>query len=217
MKFKSKSIYHLYNRGNNRQKIFLNEANYKFFINKIKREICPFVDLIAYCLMPNHYHLMFAVKKLNDYDVHRLTRKLGTLQSSYTRAINLQENRTGSLFQQKAKSVEICTISGHQGETDYLTTCFHYIHYNPYKAGLVNKHEDWKFSSYNEYAGISVNKMINESLAKEMIEIDWDNIYEETYKFEFESSDHLEWSDTPGKLLSNRSTREKPTWLLVYL
>lgn len=182
MKFISESIYHVYNRGNNRQKIFFSEANYWFFIKKIKKEILPCADLIAYCLMPNHFHLLFVVKEHADRDTDRLSRKLGTLQSSYTRAINIQENTTGSLFQQKVKSIEISSIHGHQIEADYLTTCFHYIHQNPLKAGIVNKLEEWKFSSYNEYAGNSASGMISKSLAKELVEIDWNNFYEESYR-----------------------------------
>ncbi len=72
-----------------------------------------------------------------------LEQKLGTLQSSYTRAINKQENKTGSLFQTKIKVIEL--------SIDHASTCFHYIHQNPLKANLVNKFDKWSYSSYLEY------------------------------------------------------------------
>src|SRR4051812_25858575 len=111
MKFIENEIYHVYNRGNNRQQIFFNERNYIFFLEKIKREFISTCDILAYCLMPNHYHLLIQVKETDSgrTTLSRLTtsatfsRKIGTLQSSYTRAIQIQENITGSLFQQKAK------------------------------------------------------------------------------------------------------------------
>ena len=122
MKFFPENIYHIYNRGNNKQQIFFIEENYSFFLQKIKKEIIPICDILAYCLMPNHFHMMVYLpspptrqtaqsgqtgrweKKAN---MHPLSRKIGTLLSSYTQAINKQENRTGSLFQQKTKAIEL--------------------------------------------------------------------------------------------------------------
>ena len=181
MKFSSGSIYHVYNPGNQQQKIFFQEKNYHFFINKIKKEILPIANLLAYCLMPNHYHLMLVVKDLPESDLNKIPRKIGTLQSSFTRAINIQENLTGSLFQQKAKAIEIISSDDYHDETDYLATCFHYIHQNPLKAGLVNKLEDWKFSSFNEFTGLRKIELINLTYANEILDVDWENFYEESH------------------------------------
>lgn len=111
-----------------------------------------------------------------------LSRKIGTLLSSYTRAINIQENKTGSLFQQKTKALEISAIHEYDDKSDYLTACFHYIHQNPIRGRLVNKIEDWEFSSFNDYAGIRDETLINLPLAKQILEVDWDNFYEESYQ-----------------------------------
>ena len=56
-------IYHIYNQGNNRQKIFFNRENYFFFLGKMKEYIMPYADIMAWCLMPNHFHWMVYVKE----------------------------------------------------------------------------------------------------------------------------------------------------------
>ncbi len=61
MQFEQYDIYHIYNRGNNSQTIFFNHDNYLFFLQKIKSHITPFADILAWCLMPNHFHLMVYV------------------------------------------------------------------------------------------------------------------------------------------------------------
>ena len=67
MYFESGGIYHIYNQGNNRQVIFYNRKNYLFFLRKIRTHILPFADILAWCLMPNHFHLMVEVKSVvND-------------------------------------------------------------------------------------------------------------------------------------------------------
>lgn len=62
MHFESNHIYHIYNRGNNSQNIFFTRGNYLFFLQKIRKHILPYADVLAWCLMPNHFHLMVYVK-----------------------------------------------------------------------------------------------------------------------------------------------------------
>lgn len=62
MHFEATGIYHVYNQGNNRQAIFFNRENYLFFTHKIRQHILPYADVLAWCLMPNHFHLMVEVK-----------------------------------------------------------------------------------------------------------------------------------------------------------
>lgn len=61
MIFEPYQIYHIYNQGNNKQKIYYSDENYIFFLRKIKKHILPFADILAWCLMPNHFHLMVYV------------------------------------------------------------------------------------------------------------------------------------------------------------
>ena len=65
MQFESNHIYHIYNRGNNSQRIFFNRDNYLFFLKKVKRYIYPYADILAWCLMPNHFHLMVYVNRVS--------------------------------------------------------------------------------------------------------------------------------------------------------
>ena len=61
MHFEEGYIYHIYNQGNNKQRLFFNRDNYLFFLRKIKVHLLPYVDILAWCLMPNHFHLMVLV------------------------------------------------------------------------------------------------------------------------------------------------------------
>ena len=58
MQFEPNHMYHIFNRGNNSQQIFFNRDNYLFFLKKIKLYIQPYADVLAWCLMPNHFHMM---------------------------------------------------------------------------------------------------------------------------------------------------------------
>ncbi len=64
MYFERGYLYHIYNQGNNRQKIFFKKENYIFFLRKMKKYLLPYVDVVAWCLMPNHFHLMVFVNEL---------------------------------------------------------------------------------------------------------------------------------------------------------
>ena len=120
MNFQPEHFYHVYNRGNNSQPIFFNKGNYIYFLRKIRNEFKPLCEILAYCLMPNHYHFLILTKE-EPHSNEILPRKIGILQSSYTQTINRYFNRKSSLFQQKAKAKLI-----DQSE-DQLFNCFHYI------------------------------------------------------------------------------------------
>jgi putative transposase len=64
MHFEKGNIYHIYNQGNNRQEIFFKHENYLFFLKKIQTHILPYADILAWCLMPNHFHLMVVVNEV---------------------------------------------------------------------------------------------------------------------------------------------------------
>ncbi|MGK7389472.1 MAG: transposase [Candidatus Cyclobacteriaceae bacterium M2_1C_046] len=173
MKFLPGELYHVYNRGNNSQPLFISRENYLYFLKKIRIGLLPFCDILAYCLMPNHYHLLIYTKDESSIDIsenkldpatNRLSRKIGTLQSSFTQAHNKMYKRTGSLFQQKAKNK-------HLNNSLYAFTCFHYIHQNPIKAGLCESMEKWEFSSFVDYLGLRKGKLPSYDLAYSLIDI----------------------------------------------
>ncbi|MEK7539289.1 MAG: transposase [Patescibacteria group bacterium] len=187
VKLVSGEYYHIYNRGNSKQKIFLDKEDYLRFIgllyacnqkgnlkvnnlNKgqtlydIEREE-PLVNIGAYCLMPNHFHLL--ITQSEDNNISNFIQKFST---SYSMYFNKKYKRTGSLFEGKFKSQHI-------NIDQYLKYMFSYIHLNPVKliqkdwkeSGIKNKKEvveylnDYPYSSYLDYIGIqrTQNKILN--------------------------------------------------------
>jgi putative transposase len=136
------NFYHIYNRGNNRQLIFFERDNYIYFLQLVRRYlIANSVDIVAYCLMPNHYHFLVYLRDETLSDAMKF------LSLAYTKAINKRFDRSGVLFQGRFHSI-------HVTETDYLIHLSRYIHLNPVKANLVQQPEEWEFSSYSEYVGL---------------------------------------------------------------
>lgn len=151
MKLTDGKVFHIYNRGNQQQKIFFSEDNYLFFMRKMQSGLLPFCDLLAYCLMPNHFHWLLRIKSVNEFseteermNAEKFSKAAGILLRSYTRAIQRQQIFTGSLFQQNTQSKIL-------SDRDDVLTCFNYIHDNPVKAGLAAKASEWKFSSAAGY------------------------------------------------------------------
>jgi len=208
MNFENGDLYHIYNQGNNKIPIFYSRENYIFFLKKIKLHLLPHADIIAWCLMPNHFHLMLYVHTLeliikkkiiestnSNFGIIRevvdntspktilLNDSIGILLSSYTRAINIQQDRTGSLFRTHTHAecltkIDLHTpsffdtpygtiINRHFPEDEYPKVCFDYIHKNPVKAGLVKNPEDWEFSSYPDYYANRNGKIVNKDRAEE--------------------------------------------------
>ena len=198
MYFQIGHLYHIYNQGNNKQKIFFTHDNHLFFLRKIHNHILPFCDVLAWCLMPNHFHLMVRVNCLeyspSNYKQNlishsesnkkqTLNNSIATMLRSYTRAINKQEQRSGSLFREGTKaecitfSEEITPsylksnagiiINVETPEQQYPQICFDYIHQNPLKAGLVKSIFDWEFSSAKDVIGKRNGQLINRTVIKE--------------------------------------------------
>ena len=123
MHFTPENVYHIYNRGNNKQPIFFNDRNYHFFLNKINKQLSPISEILCWCLMPNHFHLMvYATEKscaeqssFGGKPMQEFAYQLGVLLSSYSQAINKQNGTTGSLFQQKTKAK---LVSGRGAQSD---------------------------------------------------------------------------------------------------
>lgn len=209
MNFENGNLYHVYNQGNNKIPVFYSMENYILFLKKIKLHILPHADVLAWCLMPNHFHLMLYVhslelivkKKFVDNSNYNkiaikvggvdtstpktilLNDSIGIILSSFTRAFNIQQDRTGSLFREHTRSecltkIDLHTpsffdtpygaiINRHFPEEEYPKICFDYIHNNPVKAGLVKNPEDWEFSSYPDYYANRNGKLINKKRADE--------------------------------------------------
>jgi putative transposase len=188
MNFQPNEAYHIYNRGNNRQRIFFTEENYLFFLKKIGDQIKPYCDILCWCLMPNHFHLIVnsteaSCKPRSAFEsksIQELSYRIGVLLSSYTQAINKQNKTTGSLFQQKTKS-KILSVGNNPNRQSYLINAMHYCHQNPWKAGLVKKIEDWPYSSFLDYCGLKDDQLCNKELLMQLTGYRLEDFYNDSY------------------------------------
>ncbi len=132
-------LYHVYNRGNGKERIFFEERNYFYFIKQYEKYLFELLDTFAYCLLPNHFHLLVRPKLNNPEMISEQFRKFFI---SYTMSINEQEKRRGNLFQRgfKRKIIE---------NEKYFYSAVYYIHSNPVHHGIVKDLTKYKFSSYN--------------------------------------------------------------------
>ncbi len=134
------ALYHLMSRGNDGQCIYLNDADRNLFLETISEMSERYmVDIFAYVLMPNHYHLLVRTNRAN------LKKAMHWFGTAYTRRFNNQNSKSGHLFQGRYKSILI------QNDA-YLMQLSCYIHRNPLRAGIVSRLTDYKWSSYPIYA-----------------------------------------------------------------
>lgn len=177
MKFLPNNIYHIYNQGNNLQEIFRNAEDYNIFLRMIRQHIYSNAEIIAWCLMPNHFHLMVytnehgcEMMKQGGLEIEKLTNGIRKLLSGYARIFNKRYKRTGSLFRQKTKAKNVAesdwVVKHNFSLQDYCAHCFDYIHQNPVVAALVKQTAEWKYSSYCDYAGLRNGTLCNKELAE---------------------------------------------------
>lgn len=135
------ALYHVISRGNNRQKVFFSADDYNSFLAALAkvRKFIPF-SIHAYCLMPNHFHLLIEVGQ------HPLSEIMQRLLTSYTIRFNLSHKHHGHLFEGRYKAI-LCD------KNSYLLELVRYIHLNPVKAKLVSDPAQWQWSSHSAYLG----------------------------------------------------------------
>jgi REP element-mobilizing transposase RayT len=137
---KSEQYYHIYNRGNNREDIFLEEKNYYYFLNLMKKYIVSIADVLAYCLLKNHFHLLIRTRQVDDESL--ISKKFSDFFNAYAKAINKQYNRSGSLFQDRFSRKIV-------KDEIQLRNLITYIHTNPTHHGFEVDFANYKYSSYN--------------------------------------------------------------------
>jgi REP element-mobilizing transposase RayT len=134
------ALYHVLSRGNHQQNIFLQDEDRRSFLKAIGQMSERFdVDIFAYVLMDNHYHLLLRTNNAN------LSKSMQWLGTTYTTRFNLRHARNGHLFQGRYKSIIVENDS-------YLLQLSYYIHRNPLRAGCVKRLIDYRWSSYPAYA-----------------------------------------------------------------
>ncbi|AKL96108.1 transposase [Clostridium aceticum] len=144
-------IYHIMLRGIDKRNIFINDLDYEKFIEYTKKakEKSDFT-IYGYCLMTNHVHMLLKTESEEIGDVVR------RITVGYAQYHNIKNGRTGHLFQNRFKSEPVNT-------DDYFLIVLRYIQQNPIKAGMVERIEDYKWSSYNSY--IKKDTLINSTFA----------------------------------------------------
>ena len=133
------AFYHITSRGNLRDRIFFDDRDKEMFLEILKRTKERYGYLLhAYALMDNHYHLLIETPKAN------ISQIMQNINTSYTVYINKKNRRSGHLFQGRFKGIIV-------DKNDYLVSLSRYIHLNPVRAGLAQRPEDYRWTSYRAY------------------------------------------------------------------
>lgn len=174
-------FYHVYNRGNNRENIFAEERNYRYFMDLYVRYIEPVAATYAYCLLRNHFHLLIRMRDIEEFPeewrqaqdwqssedcqssrasdsaARYASRQFADLFATYSKAFNKAYDRTGSLFAKPFRRKRV-------DNDGYFRALVVYIHQNPQRHGFVSDFRDWPFSSYAAIAGRSSTCVQRESV-----------------------------------------------------
>ncbi|MEN8262151.1 MAG: transposase [Nitrospirota bacterium] len=144
------AFYHITSRGNQKGKVFWDKKDKKQFIDILKRTKDRYGYLLhAYVFMDNHYHLLIETPHANIKQI------MQNINTSYTVYVNIRHKRRGHLFQGRYKSFIV-------DKESYLLELGRYIHLNPVRAGIVQKADDYRWSSYKEYInGKRKNRITN--------------------------------------------------------
>lgn len=152
-------LYHVYNRGNNGDRLFYKNENYAYFLKRLDWFLSPIVDIFAYCLLPNHFHLLLRVKaegelfadpclqdrfKPAQHPSIIISEQFRRFFLSYAKAIKEQEGRTGSLFEKNFKRKLVTNDA-------YAVKVINYIHRNPETHGIVQDFRMYPHSSYRSF------------------------------------------------------------------
>ncbi|MBC8193113.1 MAG: transposase [Candidatus Marinimicrobia bacterium] len=139
-------LIHVYNRGNNKMIIYKSNADYKWFLNKAEYlRINDHFDVIAFCLMPNHFHFL-----LNTKTEDSLSKFFHRLQLAYAKYFNRKYSHSGHVFGGPFKTDVF-------RDEHHVTEIARYIHMNPVSAGLITRPENWKWSNYKQLINYEID------------------------------------------------------------
>ena len=172
----NQNIYHIVLKGINANVIFTADNDYKYFLKFFKNACTEYdAELLAYCLMDNHIHLLI---KFNQDNIAEMFKSFG---AKYVPKYNANHSRTGPLFNGRYYSSPI-------NDDRYLLAVLRYIHYNPVKARICRSIEEYRWSSYQEYSehknnvcDISFIENMFTQAELEMLHIIDDSVLDETF------------------------------------
>lgn len=186
--------HHIIQRGNRRQKVFFDEEDYKEYISLLSTHSKQFgLDILAYCLIPNHVHLIVVPSKTES-----LAKAIGETHRKYTRMINFREKWRGYLWQGRFSSYVL--------DERYLLTTTRYILLNPVRAKMVTRPWDYKWSSARHHLKMEVNPLISEKFLDALID-DWKEFLEA--EVNQEDANALRMHERTGRPLGNAIFVEK--------
>jgi putative transposase len=137
------AFFHIFNRGNNRENLFLEDRNYAYFLRLYQHHIPPIADTYAYCLLRNHFHFLVKIKKdlhVRDFPAG-FSKPFSNFFNAYARGFNRAYGRTGALFQRPFNRILV-------NNERHLLRLIAYIHQNPQKHGFVKDFREWPYSSF---------------------------------------------------------------------
>jgi len=150
------AFYHVYNRTIPGVPLFFVDDNYTYFLRLVQRCRKTYAaGVIAYCLMPNHFH--FLLHQETDAPISRF---VAALLNAYVQALNRQQGRRGPLFEGRFRHVCV-------DREEYLTHLCRYIHLNPVKAGLAEVPERWPYSDYCDWLGVRAGTLKDDEFIRE--------------------------------------------------
>lgn len=158
MKYEDENYYHIYNRGAHKEKLFYSDENFSFCLGLFGKYVREYrVSVVAYCLMPNHYHTV-----LYQQTEGSISRFIQTVFNAYSQSFNRVTGHSGTMFQGRVKGIRVTT-------NEHLIRLCAYIHRNPISARLVKRPEDWRFSDYADWIGLRNRDLSDPGLRKELI------------------------------------------------
>lgn len=183
--------HHITQRGNRRQQTFFSDDDYQTYV-RLMSDWCGKhnVEIWAYCLMPNHVHLI-AVPP----DKTSMSPAIGEAHRRYTRHINFREGWRGYLWQGRFASYVM--------NQRYLLACVRYIENNPVRAGLVGKPEEWPWSSARAHIAGKDDRLVTVRPLLDMVGGEWSHFLSE--KISDEESEDLRKHERTGRPIGNKS------------
>ena len=140
--FYTGGIFHIFNRGAHRMRIFYDEQDYLRLLRYIKKNAALYeITVLVYSLLPNHYHFLLRQNGLTP-----VSKFMGVIFNAYTQYFNARHEHSGTLFEGRFKH-------RHVTNEPYLLNLIRYIHANPVLHGLVDDPGVWAFSNYPEWMG----------------------------------------------------------------